>query len=192
MIPARSPRRDAPSAGGGVFARAPQGSTAGEIERLRADLIAYLQRKTRGDADAEDLVQEAFVRFHRAGHDLGAADARPLLFVIARNLQLDRWKAVGRETARRSPHDINDLVDGPQAIASETPDAEDGLIRRQNLAAAAAVIRALPPKTRDAFLLHRFENLTYRQIAGRLGVSVSMVEKHIAEALRQLKKSRDD
>ena len=192
MIPARSPRRDAPSAGGGVFARAPQGSTAGEIERLRADLIAYLQRKTRGDADAEDLVQEAFVRFHRAGHDLGAADARPLLFVIARNLQLDRWKAVGRETARRSPHDINDLVDGPQAIASETPDAEDGLIRRQNLAAAAAVIRALPPRTRDAFLLHRFENLTYRQIAGRLGVSVSMVEKHIAEALRQLKKSRDD
>jgi len=192
VIPARSPRRDAPSAGGGVFARAPQGSTAGEIERLRADLIAYLQRKTRGDADAEDLVQEAFVRFHRAGHDLGAADARPLLFVIARNLQLDRWKAVGRETARRSPHDINDLVDGPQAIASETPDAEDGLIRRQNLAAAAAVIRALPPKTRDAFLLHRFENLTYRQIAGRLGVSVSMVEKHIAEALRQLKKSRDD
>ena len=58
--------------------------------------------------------------------------------------------------------------------------------------AAAAVIRALPPKTRDAFLLHRFEALTYRQIAGRLGVSVSMVEKHIAEALRQLKKSRGD
>jgi len=192
VIPARSPRRDAPSAGGGVFARAPQGSTAGEIERLRADLIAYLQRRTRGDADAEDVVQEAFVRFHRAGHDLGGADSRPLLFVIARNLQLDRWKAAGRETARRSPHDINDLVDGPQAIASEAPDAEDGLIRRQNLAAAAAVIRALPPRTRDAFLLHRFENLTYRQIAGRLGVSVSMVEKHIAEALRQLKKSRDD
>ena len=192
MIPARSPRRDAPSAGGGVFARAPQASAASEIERLRTDLIAYLHRRTRGEADAEDLVQEAFVRFHRAGHDLCAADARPLLFVIARNLQLDRWKAAGRETARRSPHDINDLVDGPQAIASETPDAEDGLIRRQNLAAAAAVIRALPPRTRDAFLLHRFENLTYRQIAGRLGVSVSMVEKHIAEALRQLKKSRDD
>ena len=80
----------------------------------------------------------------------------------------------------------------PRAIASETPDVETGLIRRQDLAAAAAVIRALPPKTRDAFLLHRFEALTYRQIAARLGVSVSMVEKHIAEALRQLKKSRGD
>jgi RNA polymerase sigma-70 factor (ECF subfamily) len=53
------------------------------------------------------------------------------------------------------------------------------------------VIRALPPRTRDAFLLHRFEDQTYGQIAKRLGVSVSMVEKHIAEALRQLKISRD-
>ena len=193
MIPARSPRRDASSfSGGGVFARAPDTDIEAEVNRLRADLVAYLLRKTRGTGDAEDVVQEAFVRFHRAGHDLNSADARPLLFVIARNIQLDRWKADGRETARRSAHDIHDLDKGPRAIASETPDAETGLIRRQDLTAAAAVIRALPPKTRDAFLLHRFEALTYRQIAGRLGVSVSMVEKHIAEALRQLKKSRGD
>lgn len=192
MIPVRSPRRDAPSAGGGVFARAPHSDAAAGVEHLRADLIAYLHRKTRGAGDAEDVVQEAFVRFHRAGHDLNGADARPLLFVIARNIQLDRWKAEGREARRRSPHDIHDLDNGPRAIAAAAPDAEARLIRRQDLAAAAAVIRALPPKTRDAFLLHRFENLTYRQIAGRLGVSVSMVEKHIAEALRQLKKSRED
>ncbi len=49
----------------------------------------------------------------------------------------------------------------------------------------------LPPRTRDAFLLNRFEGQTYSQIAKRLGVSVSMVEKHIAEALRQLKISRE-
>lgn len=193
MIPPRSPRRDASShSGGGVFARAGAAAAEGEVDRLRADLVAYLLRKTRGAGDAEDVVQEAFVRFHRAGHDVTSADARPLLFVIARNIQLDRWKADARESARRSPHDIHDLHIGPRAIASETPDVETGLIRRQDLAAAAAVIRALPPKTRDAFLLHRFETLTYRQIAGRLGVSVSMVEKHIAEALRQLKKSRGD
>ena len=81
---------------------------------------------------------------------------------------------------------------GPRAIAGNERPADERIIIRQNLAAAAGVIRALPPRTRDAFLLHRFEDLTYRQIAGRLGVSVSMVEKHIAEALRQLKKSRDD
>jgi RNA polymerase sigma factor (sigma-70 family) len=156
---------------------------------LRRDLIAYLQRRDRS-GEAEDIVQEAFMRFHRAGHDLTAPDARPLLFVIARNIQLDGWKSGGRERRRRDVHDIHDLDVGPRAIASEIPSADQHMIGREDLAAAAAVIRALPPKTRDAFLLHRFKAQTYRQIADRLGVSVSMVEKHIAEALRQLKRSR--
>lgn len=159
---------------------------------LRRDLVAYLQRKGQAVEDAEDAIQEAFVRFHRAGHDLSSPDARPLLFVIARNIQNDRWRAAARETGRHLAEDIHALDAGPRALASEARPVDDSLIARQNLAAAAAVIRALPPRTRDAFLLHRFESLTYAQIGRRLGVSVSMVEKHIAEALRQLKKSRDD
>ncbi|MDQ8028051.1 MAG: RNA polymerase sigma factor [Brevundimonas sp.] len=159
---------------------------------MRRDIVAYLQRKGEATGDAEDVVQEAFVRFHRAGHDLTAPDARPLLFVIARNIRNDRWKAAGRESRRHIAEDIHDLDAGPRALASEERRADERLIGRQNLAAAAAVIRALPPRTREAFLLNRFENQTYRQIAQRLGVSVSMVEKHIAEALRQLKKSTED
>lgn len=158
------------------------------VPELRKDLLGYLRRKGQELEDAEDVIQEAFVRFHRAGHDLSAPDARPLLFVIARNIQNDRWKAA----ARRPTEDIDALDAGPRALACEDRAADDRLISRQNLAAAAAVIRALPPRTRDAFLLHRFEEMTYRQIAARLGVSVSMVEKHIAEALRQLKKTRED
>jgi len=160
------------------------------IATVRRDLVGYLQRRGQAVEDAEDVVQEAFVRFHRAGHDLDTPDARPLLFVIARNLLRDRWKVAGREAARRVADDIHTLDAGPRAVAADIRAADDGLIERQNLAAAAAVIRALPPRCRDAFLLHRFEDLTYRQIAERLGVSVSMVEKHIAEALRQLKISR--
>jgi RNA polymerase sigma factor (sigma-70 family) len=162
------------------------------VLELRRDLVAYLQRKGQPVEDAEDVVQDAFVRFYRAGHDLASPDARPLLFVIARNLQNDRWKAAGREGVRRHAHDVHDMDAGPGALASETPSAERRVAGRQNLAAAAAVIRALPAKTRDAFLLHRFGEMNYRQIAQRLGVSVSMVEKHIAQALRQLKNSRDD
>jgi RNA polymerase sigma factor (sigma-70 family) len=183
--PERVRRVDAPSSGGSVFARLDV-TTA----ELRRDLIAYLQRRDR-TGEVEDVVQEAFLRFHRAGHGLTAPDARPLLFVIARNIQLDGWKSSGRERARRSADDIHDLDAGPGAISSETPAADRHLIGREELAEAEAVIRALPPKTRDAFLLHRFKGQTYRQIADRLGVSVSMVEKHIAEALRQLKKSRE-
>lgn len=178
-------RVDAPSPGGSVFARPDTAAV-----ELRRDLIAYLQRRDR-TGEVEDVVQEAFLRFHRAGHDLTAPDARPLLFVIARNIQLDGWKAGGRERARRGAGDIQDLDAGPRAISCDGPSADRRLIGRQDLAEAEAVIRALPPKTRDAFLLHRFKEQTYRQIADRLGVSVSMVEKHIAEALRQLKRSRE-
>jgi RNA polymerase sigma factor (sigma-70 family) len=158
---------------------------------LRRDLMGYLQRKGLSPEDAEDVVQEAFVRFHRAGHDMSGADARPLLFVIARHLQMDRWKSAGRKGVRGTD-DIHSLEAGPRAVACDAPSADQHVIGRENLAAAAAVIRALPKSTREAFLLHRFEDMTYRQIATRLGVSVSMVEKHIAEALRQLKISRDD
>jgi RNA polymerase sigma factor (sigma-70 family) len=160
------------------------------IAALRRDLISYLQRRDRA-GDVEDVAQEAFARFHRAGHDLAAPDARPLLFVIARNIQLDRWKAAGRDKARGGAADIHALDAGADAIPCESPTADQRLIGRQDLAAAEAVIRALPKKTREAFLLHRFKDLTYRQIADRLGVSTSMVEKHIAEALRQLKVSRE-
>lgn len=178
-------RTDPPSPGRRASARSDSATAA-----LREDLVAYLRRRDRV-GEVEDIVQEAFVRFYRAGHDLAAPDARPLLFVIARNLQLDRWKSVGRERARLSADDVRDLDAGPRAVSCEIPPADQRLIGRQDLAAAEAVIRSLPQKTRDAFLLHRFKAQTYRQIADRLGVSVSMVEKHIAEALRQLKMSRE-
>lgn len=157
---------------------------------LRAELVAYLQRRGQSLEDAEDVVQETFARFHRAGHDPRGPDARPLLFVIAKNLLKDRWKL-----ARRGPALASGL--GPEAmnweaIASEAPAADRQAIAREDLAQAAAVIRALPPRCRYAFLLHRFEGMTYRQIAQRLGVSVSMVEKHLAEALRRLKAVRGD
>lgn len=127
------------------------------------------------------------MRFHRAGHDAAHADARPLLFVISRNLMKDHWKR-----ARRSPISSDAIEADSDAIASDHPAADRGVIARQDLVAAARVIRDLPPRCRDAFLLHRFEELTYREIAERLGISVSMVEKHLAEALRRLKSARSD
>lgn len=152
--------------------------------------MAYLQRRGQSAEDAEDIVQEAFLRFHRAGNQVEDADARPLIFVIARNLLKDQWKSAGREAARRAPVSPDELETAGQAMADEAPAPDRGILGKEMLDQAMAVIRDLPPRTREAFLLNRFEDLTYRQIADRLGVSVSMVEKHLAEALRRLKSAR--
>jgi RNA polymerase sigma-70 factor (ECF subfamily) len=163
-----------------------------DVTRLRAELVGYLQRRGQSVDDAEDLVQEAFARFHRAGHRAEDADARPLLFVISKNLLKDQWKVANRERARMVGQDVDAVVAAWEIAPSEAPSADRHSIGRQELAGVAEAIRALPPRCRDAFLLHRFEDLSYRQIAGRLGVSVSMVEKHLAEALRRLKAARED
>lgn len=162
------------------------------LSRLRAELVSYLARRGASPEEAEDIVQEGFARFTRAGHRMDDVDARPLLFVICRNLMGDHWRSAGRARARQAPLSPEDMEAAGDALASDLPGPDRRTIARQDLAQAAAVIRALPRRTRDAFLLHRFEDLTYRQIADRLGVSVSMVEKHLSEALRRLKSARDD
>lgn len=162
------------------------------LSRLRAELISYVTRRGTSPEEAEDLVQEGFARFTRAGHRTDDVDARPLLFVICRNLVGDHWRSAGRARARSAPLSPDDMEAAGLGLASDAPGPDRRAMARQDLAQAADVIRALPPKTRDAFLLNRFEDLTYRQIADRLGVSVSMVEKHVAEALRRLKSARGD
>lgn len=159
-------------------------------EGLRRELVGFLQRRGQSPEVAEDIVQEAFLRFHRAGNDVLDADARPLIFVIARNLLKDHWKSAGREQSRLAPLSPDDLEIAGMALADDAPAPDRGVLGREQLDQALEVIRNLPPRTRDAFLLHRFEELTYRQIADRLDVSVSMIEKHLAEALKRLKSAR--
>lgn len=158
---------------------------------LRAELVGFMQRRGQPVDDAEDIVQEAFVRFHRAGHELSAPDARPLLFAIAKNLLKDHWKQANRVRARTVRLDADEATAAWERAPCEAPAADRRSIARQDLAGVAEAIKTLPPRCRDAFLLHRFEDLSYRQIADRLGVSVSMVEKHLAEALRRLKAARE-
>ncbi|HEX8469899.1 MAG TPA: RNA polymerase sigma factor [Brevundimonas sp.] len=158
---------------------------------MRQELVGFLTRRGQAIETAEDIVQETFLRFHRAGNHIADVDARPLIFVIAKNLLKDHWKSSGREQGRRAPLSPDDLEMTGQAMADDGPAPDRRILGREQLDQALEVIRNLPPRTRDAFLLHRFEDLTYRQIADRLGVSVSMIEKHLAEALKRLKSARD-
>lgn len=138
-------------------------------------LLRRITRITRDPGGAEDVLQSAYLRAaeYRAG-------ARPILnpdaFVAraAVNLAIDeRRRRLRRDEGAGGDHaDVPD--DGP--LQDEVLEARQRLIRLK------AGLQRLSPKTREVFLLHRLEGLKYREIADRLGVSVSAVEKHVAKA----------
>ena len=151
--------------------------------RFRMRLITYFLRRGVSYADAEDMAQEVLIRTSERGR--GADQVEAYLFGIAANLFADRC----RRMAVRMRH-VRDV----SATASDTDniDPERVLIGRQRLAIVTEAIRELGEGTREVFMLARFERLPQREIAGRLGVSLSTVEKRLASAIAHLARRLGD
>jgi len=131
-----------------------------------------------------DIVQDAYVRALSRSRNV----AQPMRYLlrIARNAFIDGKRRAAREAALFSP--ASQELPGGDRI-----DPERILGAKQELRRVLAAIEALPPRCREAFVLHRFDELSYPAIARQMGVSISMVEKHVAEAMLRLSRAtRDD
>ena len=126
------------------------------------------------DSAAEDRVQEACLRMLEAGKATPIRDQENYFKRILRNLRIDGARRATRDAVL--DEDLADPQPGPDRAAQA----------RLELAVVAKTIETLPPRCRTAFELHRFGNLSYAEIAQRMGISISMVEKHIAEAVLRL------
>lgn len=126
---------------------------------------------------AADVAQESYARVLAIQRsDTAITEPRALLYQTARNIMVDEH----RRGLLRS-HDALDAMEEteqPLGPAHQQPDAL--LASSQAIEAYVGTIEALPPRCREAFILHVFDGLTHAQIAERMGASVSMVEKHIA------------
>lgn len=153
----------------------------------RADLVQYATRILGSRSSAEDVVQEAYLRFARqadgeAAPGDGARSDRILepvryLYRIVRNLAYD-W---GR---RPSMPLVGDLDDGLLArTASTAPTPEEDLRWRQDLGRVERALDSLPERTRQAFEMHRLGGLPLKEIAGRLDISVTRTHQLIKTAL---------
>ena len=145
-------------------------------------LRAFLLRHTRSRADAEDLTQETFLRIwrHSSAGEVRKFDA--LAYQVARNLLRDRSRRGYTHLAQHSTS-ISDV---------ELPDcAQDPSIEVeawQTLVALAKALHSLRPATRRAFWLYRIDSWSHARIAATMGISVSMVEKHISYAMSSLRR----
>lgn len=164
--------------------RAPADDPPGapEDERLRAWVEEYgpaLRRyfeKRADPADAEDMVQDVFLAMQVRGGPGGVANARGYLFQVARGVLAHRrynYPSLGRALA---PHEGGAEELSPERI----------LLGKEALEKLLAAVEGLPPRAREALLLHRFEEATYASVARRMGITVSAVERLISRALGQV------
>ena len=144
-----------------------------------ADYIAHLtrllRRKGRTEQDAEDLVQEAFIRLQMYQRDHDVLEPKAFLVRTVLNLSIDNYR-------HDQSHPSNQLTD-EMVVIDTTPGPDEVFAARQRLDRLSTGLHELSPRTRDIFLAHRMEGQSYIQIAAHHAISLSAVEKHIAKAV---------
>jgi len=151
------------------------------FRRLRPALLKFFRRRVQSNTVAEELVQELFLRLLRRPDLFALDNLDGYVFEAAANLVRDG----ARRGAVRGQGQHVDL-DTIQ-IMSDEPSADRVLEGRQRVEELMLALKELPPRTRTVLILSRFEGFTYAQIARRLGISVSAVEKHMVKALAGLR-----
>ncbi len=144
-----------------------------------AAIRRYLSRFSSCAQDIEDYAQEAFVRGFAAEMRSEIREPKAFLFRIAKNLAL----ADIRKNKRSPTRKLEDLGGAELILDEVQPPADELLDGRRKLALFTMAVAHLPPKCRKAFLLRRIEELQYKQIANRMNISVSAVEKHVVTGL---------
>lgn len=152
------------------------------VQRFRTPLLRYFRRGVRVPEDAEDLTQEVFVRLLRRPDLDQVENIDGFLFVTAANLLKDYYRAQARHGGAKVTSIDNVEVETLEPNPGQT--VED----RDEIGVLLGAIEDLPPKCRAVFVLFRFEDVPQAEIARRMGITVSMVEKHIAAALVALRK----
>ena len=159
------------------------------LERLytdhRSPLHRFISKKMRQPEEAEDVVQEAFVRLVNnegtAAKGLAGADSPvAYLYRMVSNLAVDRLRQ------QKSRCDEGNRAPLDDSFQSDQPELSSQVSSRERIGQLQQAVGHLPLKRRQVFVLHKFRQMTYREVAHHLDISVSAVEKHMMKALAQL------
>ena len=165
------------------------------VEKFRRPMISFMYRMTHNSATAEDLAQEVFLRVYRSRSGY-TADAKftTWLYRIATNLAVNH----ARDTRHERPEvTVNiDESDEETGLSVDVPDtsltAEQDILRRERLMAIRKHVEALPERQRLAVLMHKYQNMDYKQIADVLHLSESATKSLLFRAYETLREKLKD
>lgn len=148
-----------------------------------AELRVWLSRRTLSGIEVDDVVQETYAILAGMESTDHIRDPRTYMFEVAKSVVL--------LALRRSRIITIDAVAEAEAlqIPANEPGPETIAADRQELGRVAALIAGLPARCREVFILRKVQGLSQRQVAERLGLSESTIEKHLIKALGILTKA---
>lgn len=159
---------------------------AGLERRLRA----FLRRLGGSTTVADDLLQETFLRIHRARGSFGAgARALPWAYAIARNCFVDHYRSKRSKREREMPTDREDRPLEP--VAGPDASAEERLVATELAELVERELEKMTPARREAFVLMRYEGLSVAETARIVGATEGAVKLRAFHAYQALRKALD-
>ncbi|HMD15325.1 MAG TPA: RNA polymerase sigma factor [Terriglobales bacterium] len=160
------------------------------VQKYRRPMVGFMYRLCHNPSTAEELAQEVFLRVYRSRTSYEpSAKFTTWLYRIATNLAVNH----ARDTRHERPENTVRL-DEPDQETGTTPDladdslsAEDQILKRERLAAIRSKVNSLPERQRVAVIMHKYQQMDYREIAGVLKLSESATKSLLFRAYETLR-----
>jgi RNA polymerase sigma-70 factor (ECF subfamily) len=160
------------------------------VQKYRRPMVNFMYRMAHNAAGAEDLAQEVFLRVYRSRESYEAsAKFTTWLYRIATNLAVNH----ARDTRHERPESQVSLDEPDEEsghtldLADGTPSVEENLMQTERLAAIRQRVQALPERQRMAVVMHKYQQMDYRQIADVLKLSESATKSLLFRAYETLR-----
>jgi RNA polymerase sigma-70 factor (ECF subfamily) len=160
------------------------------VQKYRRAMVSFMFRMAHNSAVAEDLAQEVFLRVYRSRQSYEAsAKFTTWLYRIATNLAVNH----ARDTRHERPENVVSLdqKDAETGQSVDLPDkgltVEETMVRRERMAAIRQRVQSLPERQRIAVLMHKYQQMDYKQIAEILKLSESATKSLLFRAYETLR-----
>jgi RNA polymerase sigma-70 factor (ECF subfamily) len=160
------------------------------VQKFRRPLVGFMYRMAHNQAVAEELAQEVFLRVYRSRETYNAeAKFSTWLYRIATNLAVNHARDTKQERPESSISiDETDEESGLSIdVADGSPNVEQNILQRERLAAIKRHVEALPERQRLAVIMHKYQEMDYRQIASVLKLSESATKSLLFRAYETLR-----